>query len=74
MLPFVSSNVSAFAHDFRTPEVHQTSVTVERELSRLERSALVSAKWIGNQKHYRANEDAPIFEELCGLVAKTLGV
>ena len=33
LLPFASSNVSAFAHNFLTPEVHQTSVTVERELS-----------------------------------------
>src|SRR5437763_4317260 len=34
LLRFVSSNVSAFAHDFRTPGVHQTSVTVEREVAR----------------------------------------
>src|SRR2546423_2959892 len=47
---------------------------VERELSRLERSGLVSAQWIGNQKHYRANRDSPVFKELRGLVAKTLGV
>src|SRR5215470_2666607 len=30
---FVSSDVSAFAHDFRTPEVHQASLTVEREIA-----------------------------------------
>jgi len=63
---------------FYTSEIVRTvrsgTGAVERELSRLERSALVSAKWIGNQKHYRANEDAPIFAELHGLVAKTLGV
>ena len=47
---------------------------VERELSRLERSGLVSTERIGNQKHYRANKDAPIFEELRGLVAKTVGL
>ncbi len=33
LLPFVSSDVSAFSHDFRTPEVHQASVTVEREIA-----------------------------------------
>ncbi len=47
---------------------------VERELSRLERSGLVSAEWIGNQKHYRANRKSPIFKELHGLVSKTLGL
>lgn len=47
---------------------------VERELSKLERSGLVSIERIGNQKHYRANPDAPIFEELRGLVAKTVGL
>ena len=35
---------------------------VERELSKLERSGLVSVECIGNQKHYRANQAAPIFE------------
>jgi predicted nucleotidyltransferase len=47
---------------------------VERELSRLQRSGLVSVEKIGNQKHYRANQDSPIFEELRGLVAKTVGL
>jgi predicted nucleotidyltransferase len=47
---------------------------VERELSKLERSGLVSVERIGNQKHYRANPAAPIFAELRGLVEKTVGV
>jgi predicted nucleotidyltransferase/predicted transcriptional regulator with HTH domain len=46
---------------------------VERELSKLERSGLVSVERIGNQKHYRANQAAPVFEELRGLVEKTVG-
>jgi len=46
---------------------------VERELSRLERSDLISVERIGNQKHYRANRKSPIFKELRGLVSKTLG-
>lgn len=41
---------------------------VERELSRLQSSGLVSVERIGNQKHYRANRAAPIFEELQSLV------
>jgi predicted nucleotidyltransferase len=47
---------------------------VERELSRLQRSGLVTVERIGNQKHYRANPDAPIFEELRRLVVKTVGL
>jgi predicted nucleotidyltransferase len=47
---------------------------VERELSRLHRSGLVTVERIGNQKHYRANRDCPIFEELRGLVVKTVGL
>jgi predicted nucleotidyltransferase len=47
---------------------------VERELSKLERSGLVSVERIGNQKHYRANPDTPIFEELRALVEKTVGL
>jgi predicted nucleotidyltransferase len=47
---------------------------VERELAKLERSGLVDVERIGNQKHYRANPDAPIFEELRGLVEKTVGL
>jgi predicted nucleotidyltransferase len=47
---------------------------VERELAKLERSGLVSVSRIGNQKHYRANHGGPIFEEMRGLLEKTLGV
>jgi predicted nucleotidyltransferase len=47
---------------------------VERELSKLERSGLVSIERIGNQKHYRANQAAPIFDDLRGLVEKTVGL
>jgi predicted nucleotidyltransferase len=47
---------------------------VERELAKLEQSGLVSVERIGNQKHYRANQGAPIFEDLRGLVEKTVGL
>jgi predicted nucleotidyltransferase len=47
---------------------------VERELSRLERSGLVSVERIGNQKHYRANRQSPIFDELQSIVLKTVGL
>ena len=54
--------------------VHSGVGAVERELSKLEWSGLVSVERIGNQKHYRANRDAPIFEELRGLIEKTVGL
>jgi predicted nucleotidyltransferase len=47
---------------------------VHRQLQRLERSGLLEVTRIGNQKHYRANTDAPIFQELHGLVVKTVAM
>jgi predicted nucleotidyltransferase len=54
--------------------VHSGTGAVERELSRLQSSGLVSVERIGNQKHYRANPKSPIFEELQSLVVKTVGL
>lgn len=54
--------------------VHSGTGAVERELSRLQGSGLVSVERIGNQKHYRANHESPIFEELRSLVVKTVGL
>jgi predicted nucleotidyltransferase len=54
--------------------VHSGTGAVERELSRLERSGLVSVERIGNQKHFRANRESPVFAELQGLVLKTVGL
>lgn len=47
---------------------------VQRELEKLASSGLVSVKKIGNQKHYQANRDAPIFDELRGIMLKTVGL
>jgi predicted nucleotidyltransferase len=47
---------------------------VHRELERLAGVHLLTVSKIGNQKHYQANRDAPIFEELCGIVLKTFGI
>jgi predicted nucleotidyltransferase len=49
------------------------SGAVQRELARLLSSGLIVQTMLGNQKHYRANADAPIFAELCGIAAKILG-
>ncbi len=50
------------------------SGAVQRELARLEGAGLVTVTRIGNQKHFQANRAAPVFEELCGLVRKTVGL
>jgi predicted nucleotidyltransferase len=47
---------------------------VQRELERLERTGLVVTSKVGVQKHYQANRQAPIFNELHGIVVKTFGV
>jgi predicted nucleotidyltransferase len=47
---------------------------VVRELAKLADSGLVTVNRIGNQKHYQANRNAPIFEELRGIVLKTFGM
>jgi len=49
------------------------SGAVQRELARLESAGLVTVRRIGNQKHYQANPDAPIFAELRAIVLKTFG-
>ncbi|OGA22551.1 MAG: transcriptional regulator [Betaproteobacteria bacterium RIFCSPLOWO2_02_FULL_67_26] len=47
---------------------------VQRELTRLASSGLVTVKRVGKQKHYQANEASPVFEDLRGLVVKTSGI
>lgn len=48
--------------------------TVHRELEKLSGAGLLTVKKIGNQKHYQANPDSPIYEELKGIVRKTFGM
>jgi predicted nucleotidyltransferase len=50
------------------------SGAVQRELARLVQSGLVTARAVGNQKHYQANPAAPIYAELCSIVQKTVGL
>jgi predicted nucleotidyltransferase len=47
---------------------------VHRQLARLEASDLVTVTRTGNQKHYQARRDSPVFEELHRLIVKTVGV
>lgn len=50
------------------------SGAVQRELARLVQSGLVTVRSVGNQRHYQANPDAPLFAELCGIILKTVGL
>ena len=47
---------------------------VQRELAGLAAAGLLTIRKQGNQKHYQANANAPVFAELRGLVLKTMGL
>jgi predicted nucleotidyltransferase len=47
---------------------------VHRQVSRLADVGLVTVTRLGNQKHYQANRESPVFGELHGLIVKTVGV
>jgi predicted nucleotidyltransferase len=48
--------------------------TIKRELERMEASGLLSVERIGNQNHFSANKDCPIYPELLGIVRKTFAI
>jgi len=50
------------------------SGAVQRELARLVDRGLVTTRSIGRQRHYQANTEAPIFDELRGIIIKTVGL
>lgn len=45
-----------------------------RELDRLQRAGVLKMFRLGNQVHYQANPDCPIYAELLGLTRKTFGI
>ena len=47
---------------------------VQRELARLAGSGLAAVSRVGNRKHYRANPESPLFDEICSIVRKTIGL
>ncbi len=47
---------------------------VHRQLRRLEDAGWVRVSRVGNQKHYQANQACPAFDELRGLIVKTVGL
>jgi predicted nucleotidyltransferase len=48
--------------------------STNRELVKLAEAGILSRQQIGNQVHYRANRDCPVFAELTGLLRKTSGM
>lgn len=47
---------------------------VHRLLTRLAATGLLRVESVGNQKFYQANERAPVYAELVGLIRKTVGL
>ena len=47
---------------------------VQRELAKLATARLATASRVGNRVYYQANRDSPIFEDLCSIIRKTVGI
>ena len=48
--------------------------TIKRELDRMVAVGILTLRRQGNQHHYQANPDCPIYQELLTVVRKTIGV
>ena len=48
--------------------------TIKRELDRMRAAGILQMKKIGNQHHYQANPNCPIYQELSGIMKKTSGI
>ena len=70
---FGNTNRSFYANELIALAQSGTGA-VQRELVTLSEAGLLTVKRQGNQKHYQANADAPVFAELRGLVLKTMGL
>lgn len=55
-------------------QLNALPASINRELIKLEKAGILSRQRIGNQIHYRANRDCPIFAELSGILRKTSGL
>ena len=82
---FSASQAKVLGHLFGTPQrwyhVNELmrltalgSASLQRELGRLEEAGLLEVERLGNLKRVRANAASPVFQELCSLVRKTIGV
>jgi predicted nucleotidyltransferase len=54
--------------------VKEDSTNMSRELTHLAKTGILVSTTEGKQKYYQANRHCPIFDELHGLVLKTVGV
>ena len=57
-----------------TALLKEDSTNVSRELARLAKVGILVSTTEGRQKYYQANRQSPIFNELHGLMLKTVGV
>ncbi len=48
--------------------------TIKRELDRMEAAGILSMTRIGNQHHYQAKPECPVYHELLGIIKKTSGM
>ena len=48
--------------------------TIKSELDRMLEAGILTMTRIGNQHHYQANPQCPVYSELLGIVTKTFGV
>ena len=48
--------------------------TVHRELERMVSAGLLVTSRTGNQQHYQANTECPVYNELLGIVRKSFGI
>jgi DNA-binding transcriptional ArsR family regulator len=54
--------------------VNKNPAGVKRELDKLERMGLTLSEKEGNLRYFRVNKSSPLFPELKGLIAKSLGL
>lgn len=54
--------------------IHALPGSTSRELIKLTDAGILISHRIGNQVHYRANRDCPIFDELAAMLQKTSGL
>jgi len=57
-----------------TSLLKEDSTNVSRELIRLEKTGVLVSTKEGKQKYYQANRKSPVYNELHGLIVKTMGV
>jgi predicted nucleotidyltransferase len=72
-LLFGNTGRSYYANEI-IAHVRSGTGAVQRELTKLAGARLVTETRIGNQRHFQANRESPVFDELRSLIAKTAGV